>query len=151
MFTRRTLLGGAALAAAAPVLSAVPATAAALAPATTLPVDLVNRRAGRQLYAHVMGLDKTTGKWFFLAPDAKTRVYPGSPTSVMTSLPSTGIRLGSAGAAKSIAIPAMASGRIYFSVGHSLKFFVNPGGGIVLPSVTDPNDANAAVAWGFSS
>jgi hypothetical protein len=43
----------------------------------------------------------------------------------------------------------MASGRIYFSIGHSLKFFVYPSGGIVLPSVTDPNDATAAVAWGF--
>ena len=59
--------------------SAIPATADALAPAQTLPVDLVSRRAGQQLYAHVMGLDREPpGKWFFLSPDAKTRVDPGS-------------------------------------------------------------------------
>lgn len=107
---RRTLPGGAAIAAAAPVLSAIPATAAVLAPATTLPVDLVNRPAGQQVYAHVVGLDRATGKWLFLASEAKTRVHPGSPTAVTTTAARHGIRLGAAGTARSITIPALDSG-----------------------------------------
>jgi hypothetical protein len=82
--------------------------------------------ATRQLCTHVMGLDRATGKWFFLASDAKTRVYPGSPPSVMTPLPSTGIRLGAAGTARSITIPGHGQRRIYFSVGQALKFFSTP-------------------------
>ncbi|MET0965062.1 MAG: beta-1,3-glucanase family protein [Nakamurella sp.] len=147
MLNRRTLLGGAALAAAAPLLAGLPAQAAA---APSLAVDLVNRRSGESLYAHFMGLDHATGRWFFLAADARTRVYPGSPTSPMTPLSrSVGIPLAAAGTRKSISIPAMDSGRVYFSVGRALKFFVNPGGGIVTPSVANPADANADLEWAF--
>ena len=79
MLSRRNLLGGAALALAAPVLAALPAsTAAAAVPGLT--VDLYNRRSGKQLYAHVTGLDHATGKWFFLGADGKTRVFPPSAT-----------------------------------------------------------------------
>jgi hypothetical protein len=116
-----------------------------------LPVDLVDRRAGRQPYAHVMGLDRATGKWFFLAPDAKTRVYPGSPNlgddiaaqhgnparlrrrREIDRHPGDGQR------------PDLLLRRPFAEI------LRQPGRRIVLPSVTDPNDANAAVAWGFSS
>jgi hypothetical protein len=146
MLTRRTLLGGAALAIAAPVLAALPATAAG----PSLAVDLINRRSGKSLFAHFMGLDHATGRWFFLAADGRSRVYPGSPSSPMTPLPrSVGIPLAAAGTRKSITIPAMDSGRVYFSVGRALKFFVNPGGGIVTPSVANPADANADLEWAF--
>ena len=93
--------------------------------------------ATRQLCAHVMGLDRATGKWFFLASDAKTRVYPGSPTSVMTPLPSTGIRLGAAGTARSITIPGHGQRPHLLLRGPGAEILLNPGGGIVLPSVTD--------------
>jgi hypothetical protein len=149
MFSRRNLLGAAALAVATPILAGLPAsTAAAAVPGLT--VDLYNRRAGKQLYAHVIGLDHATGKWFFLASDGKTRIFPASPTAVMTPLAaSTGIPLGAVGVAKRITIPAMDSGRVYFSVGKPLKFFVNPGPGNVMPSVANPADANANVEWAF--
>jgi hypothetical protein len=149
MLSRRNLFSGAALAVAAPVLAALPATSAAAA-VPGLTVDLYNRRSGKQLYAHVTGLDRATGKWFFLAADGKTRVFPGSPAAPMTPLgASTGIPLGAVGTAKRIVIPAMDSGRVYVSVGKALKFFVNPGGGIVMPSVANPADANANVEWAF--
>jgi len=48
-------------------------------------VELVNRPPGQQVFAHVTGLDlawtgldRTSGKWFFRAADAKRRVHPGS-------------------------------------------------------------------------
>jgi len=151
MLTRRTLLGGAALAVAAPMLAALPATATATAAAApSLAVDLVSRRSGKSLFAHFMGLDQATGRWFFLAADGRTRVFPGSPSAPMTPLAqSVGIPLAAAGTRKSITIPAMASGRVYFSVGRALKFFVNPGGGVVTPSVANPSDANADLEWAF--
>src|SRR6478609_8460526 len=149
MLSRRNLFSGAALAVAAPVLAALPATSAAAA-VPGLTVDLYNRRSGKQLYAHVIGLDHATGKWFFLASDGKTRIFPTSPTAVMTPLAaSTGIPLGAVGVAKRITIPARDSGRVYFSVGKPLKLFVNPGPGIVMPSVANPADANANVEWAF--
>lgn len=162
MVSRRVFLAGTALAVAAPGLSALPAAGAgygsgrsqtqttASAAVATLPVDLVNRRSGQQVYAHVFGWDRSKSRWFFLAADGKTRVYPGSPTSTMTPLAAnTAIPLGAAGTTKQITLTAMDSGRVYFAVGKPLKFFVNPGGGVALPSVTNPADANAAVEWGF--
>ncbi len=149
MPSRRIFMTTAALAAITPVLPAVPATAQTIPPAITLLVDLVNRLPGQQVFAHVTGLDRASGRWFFLAADAKTRIFPGSPPTAMTPLPATGIRLGAARTRKWLTIPAMDSGRIYFSVGRALKFFVNPGAGIVLPSVTNPADANADVRWAF--
>ncbi len=149
MLSRRNLFSGAALAVATPVLAALPADPAAAA-TPGLTVDLINRRTGQKLYAHFTGLDRVTGKWFFLASDGKTRVFPGSPTAPMTPLgASTGIPLGAVGTTKRITIPAMDSGRVYFSVGRALKFFVNPGGGIVMPSVSNPADANANIEWAF--
>jgi hypothetical protein len=160
LVSRRAFLTGTALAVAAPGLSALPAAGAvrgsaavaraASAAVTSLPVDLVNRRAGQQIYAHVFGWDRPTGRWFFLGADGKTRVYPGSPTTTMTPLTAnTAIPLGAAGTTKRITFPEMDSGRVYFAVGKPLKFFVNPGGGVALPSVTNPADANADVEWGF--
>src|SRR3954467_2072396 len=125
MISRRSVLAGSTLAIATSILSSPQAAAA-----TTLAVDLIGRRSGQQLFAHVMGLDPSTGRWFFLAPDGVSRVYPSSPTSAMTPLPDTGIRFAAAGVRKRISLPLMDSGRMYFSVGRALKFFVNPGGGI---------------------
>lgn len=74
---------------------------------------------------------------------------------MMTPLAATtGIRLGAAGTRKWLTIPAMDSGRVYFSVGRAralgvFQSFVNPGGGIVMPSVTKPADANADVEFAF--
>jgi hypothetical protein len=147
MLSRRTMLGGAAVALAAPLLSAFPAGAAAT---TGLKFDLINRRAGRQLFAHVLGLDRATGKWFFLSADGKTRVFPAAPAAPMTPIAAdTGIPLAAFGSTKRITLPAMDSGRVYLSVGRALKFFVNPGGGIVLPSVSNPADVNANLEWAF--
>jgi hypothetical protein len=147
LVSRRTFLTGTALAVAAPGLSALPATAAAV---TSLPLDLVNRRAGQQVYAHVFGWDRPTARWFFLGADGKTRVFPPSATSAMTPLTTnTAIPLGAVGTTKRVTLTPMDSGRIFFAVGKPLKFFVNPGGGVALPSVTNPADANADVEWGF--
>ena len=70
-------------------------------------------------------------------PTPRPRCYPGSPTSVMTPLPSTGIRLGAAGTARSITIPGHGQRPHLLLRGPGAEILLNPGGGIVLPSVTD--------------
>lgn len=145
MFTRRALLGAAAASAAVSFTGAGEAVAA-----TTLPLDLVARRTNVTTYAVVTGVDRATGRWFFLGANGKTKVYPRSVSRSMTALHAdVAIRLPTSGAARRINLPTMDSGRIYFSHSRKLKFFVNPGRAVVAPSVTNPADANAATSWSF--
>jgi hypothetical protein len=46
-------------------------------------------------------------------------------------------------------IPRLAGGRIWFSVGTPLTFKLNPGPGLVEPSVFNPSDPNYKVNFGF--
>jgi len=48
-----------------------------------------------------------------------------------------------------IAIPHIAGGRIWFSLGQPLTFRLNPGPALVEPSVTNPSDPNINNHWGF--
>jgi hypothetical protein len=157
MISRRTLLGGVALGAAAPLLARLPLASAATPTAaltvgapsvpTTLPVAVVNRRSDRPLFAHVMGRDKAG--WTFLAADGRTPFRPTPSRSGLAPLPTkTGIRVPAGGTA-SITLPRLGSGRVFLSVGRPLEFFVAADGGVATPSVANPNDPNADVEWGF--
>jgi hypothetical protein len=46
-------------------------------------------------------------------------------------------------------VPRIAGGRIWFSVGKPLQFFVNPGPGLVEPSIFNPSDPNSDTNFGF--
>jgi hypothetical protein len=48
-----------------------------------------------------------------------------------------------------VALPHLDSGRIYFSVGAKLTFLMNRGGGLALPSVSNPSDPNIGVRHDF--
>jgi hypothetical protein len=146
MISRRTLFGGAALAAVTPLVSGPWAAAAAGVP-TTLPVTLVNRRTDRPMYVHVMGRD--AGGWIFLAADGRS-IHRPKPTGggLAPLAAATGIKVGPGGSA-AVTLPRMASGRVFVAAGSPLKFFVAGDGGIATPSVANPGDPNAAVDWGF--
>ena len=131
MLTRRTFLGGAAVAVAVPLVTALPGTADA---ARTLPLDLVNRRPGHRLYAVVSGLDRASGRWFFLAADGRSRYVPATPAKPMT--PRARDVAIPVARSRRIALPRLDSGRVYLSFDRRLRFFVNPG--IVTPSVANP-------------
>ncbi|HET9648589.1 MAG TPA: beta-1,3-glucanase family protein [Microlunatus sp.] len=149
MLSRRTFLSGAALAVAAPTAGAVLVPATAEAAPKTLPLDLVNRRHGHRMYAVVTGVDPSSGRWFFLGRDGRTKIVPGAARSGSTLSDDVAITLPSSGRPHRIWLPRMSSGRIYLSVDRRLTFFATPTGGIATPSVADARDVNHDIDWSF--
>lgn len=82
--------------------------------------------------------------------DGKTPYYPPNPSSNGTAIPvNISIPLGPPGNTVTATIPQIAGGRIWFSIGAELQFFVNPGPGLVEPSVYNPSDPNIDTNFGF--
>ncbi len=146
------------LAAAAGMALAVPTTAwmlqssADAATAATLPLDLLNTTGNNTVYAYVLGRDPAAGgNWAFVQADGASLYHPPSPANDQTPLGvDCAIALNASGAgARSVTLPHLDSGRIYFSIGSKLTFLLNRGGGLALPSVSNPSDPNIAVRHDF--
>lgn len=127
-------------------------TAAAAAQASTLTIALQNQTNSGTVYAYVTGRAIDNGNaWFLLRSNAATPYYPTSPGSIMQPLGADcAIRLGNPGSTIQGRIPHIAGGRIWFSIGQPLTFFLNPGPALVEPSVTNASDPNAQLDWGFA-
>jgi len=127
-------------------------TAAAAAAGPTLTIALQNQTSSATVYAYVTGQAIDHGNaWFLLRSDAVTPYYPASPSSIMQPLGADcAIRLGAPGSTIQAQIPHIAGGRIWFSIGQPLQFFLNPGPALVEPSVTNTSDPNAQLNWGFA-
>ncbi|MER8188300.1 beta-1,3-glucanase family protein [Kitasatospora sp. NPDC094015] len=120
--------------------------------AATLPLDLVNTTGNATVYAYVLGRDPAAGgAWAFIQADGSTLHHPPSPANDQTPLGvDCAIALNGPGAGpRRITLPRLDSGRIYFSVGARLTFLMNRGGGLALPSVSNPSDPNAGVRHDF--
>lgn len=125
---------------------------AAVAQGPRLTIALQNQTTSGTVYAYVTGRAIDNGSsWFLLRSDAVTPYYPTSPGSAMQPLGADcAIRLGGPGSTIQAQIPHIAGGRIWFSIGQPLKFFLNPGPALVEPSVTNASDPNAQLDWGFA-
>ncbi|GAA3617640.1 glycoside hydrolase family 64 protein [Microlunatus ginsengisoli] len=151
MLTRRTFLSSTALtlgagAVAGPAVLGSPIAEAAPA---TLPLDLVNRRHGRKMFATVCGVDPATGRWFFLSAKG-SKIFPKASGSASATVSSdVAIPLSSSGRIRRLRLPRMLSGRVFLSLDRPLRFAVTPGGGIAMPSAASPSDPGAAIDWGF--
>jgi hypothetical protein len=87
---------------------------------------------------------------FVLQADAQTPYYPPSPSSTGQPLGANcSIPLGIPGNTVYATIPRIAGGRIWFSHGAQLQFFVNPGPGLVEPSIFNPSDPNINTNFAF--
>ena len=152
MIARRTLIGASIAAVAAPfLLTSLERTASASTPAR-LTVALANNSTSDTVYAYVLGLDISQGnQWAFLQSDGSTLYHPPSPSAPGAALGADcAIALPARGAApRTVSLPYLASGRVYFSVGSKLTFLVNPGPGIAMPSVANPSDPNIATSYSF--
>ena len=84
--------------------------------------------------------------------DGQTPYYPASPSGTGTPLAvDCAIALNASGTgARRITIPHVAGGRIWFSIGGKLTFLLNPGPGLVEPSVTNASDPNINTLWDFA-
>ncbi|MGI8665446.1 MAG: glycoside hydrolase family 64 protein [Jatrophihabitans sp.] len=154
MISRRTFLGSTATVLAAPVLLDLGVGARRPAGANTpatLAVNLVNNTGSGTVYGYVTGMAPDNGgAWMFLQADGHTPYYPPSPSAPQTPLGANcSIPLGGPGSSTAITVPHLVGGRIWFSIGAPLQFFVNPGPGIVMPSVANPSDPNINIQWGF--
>lgn len=119
--------------------------------APTLTITLRNASSSSQVYVYVSGLAlDSDNRHMFLQSDGRTIYFPASPASVGSPLAAdVAIPLGAPGSTKDITIPRIAGGRVWFSIGAKLVFALNPGPGIVEPSVSNPSDPNINLDWGF--
>jgi hypothetical protein len=115
-----------------------------------LSIALKNTTSGT-VYAYITGrANKNNGALCLIQADGKTPYFPQSPSAPQTPLGvDCTIRLGPPGSTIVITIPQISSGRIWFSVNTPLVFRLNPGPGLVEPSVTNPSDPNINTLWGF--
>ncbi|MEV8566375.1 beta-1,3-glucanase family protein [Streptomyces sp. NPDC051322] len=160
MLSRRALLTAAvATAAALPLATAGTATAAARSGpsvlAASLPIVLANNSgSSAPVYAYISGAD-TSGWPGFVTADGGFHRLP-SPSSVLTPAPDYAIPLGASGSAPTRLTLGdyVIGGRVWFSTGRKIQFFVNPPGGnggvpgLVQPGFTS-SDPNWTTGWTF--
>ena len=106
----------------------------------TLDIEFKNTTQ-QDLWASITGLDlDNNNQWFILKADGKTAYHPTNPPSVGSPLSEdTSILIGGPGAQRTVTIPHIAGGRIYFSLAKPLAFLLNPGPALVEPSVSNPS------------
>jgi hypothetical protein len=117
----------------------------------TLDIALQNRTSSGNVYAYITGQALDNGNHVCLIKaDGKTPYYPKSPSGTIAPLlEDCSIRLGGQGSTTIVTIPHLAGGRIWFSIGKELTFYLNPGPAIVEPSVTNASDPNIHTTWDF--
>ena len=123
----------------------------------TLNINLENQTNSSTVYAYITGqaLDNNNAV-FLLQADGRTPYYPTSPSSTNAPLAANcSIPLGAPGSTTSATIPHIAGGRIWFSIGSTLTFLLNPGppgsssAALVEPSPFNPSDPNINITWDF--
>ena len=87
---------------------------------------------------------------FILQSDAETPYYPASPNMDGAPLAqNVSINLGAPGNTVMATIPRLAGARLWFSIDTPLQFLLNPGPGLVEPSVFNPSDPNINTNFSF--
>jgi hypothetical protein len=117
----------------------------------TLKIALRNGTTSSNVYAYVTGQDINNNYFLFiLQADGQTAYYPVSPSSNGSPLAvPCDIPLGPPGSTTTITVPQLAGARLWFSVNDKLTFLLNPGPGLVEPSVSNPSDPNFKKTWDF--
>lgn len=116
---------------------------------STLQIVLRNSTNASTLYAHITGT--SDDGLFILSSDGTTAYHPPNPTQTLSPLGADcAINIGGQGATKTVTIPYVSGGRIWFSKEKPLSFFVNPGPALVEPSALNAGDANYELDWGFA-
>lgn len=147
MLSRRTFLAATATALTAPAW--LPGLVAPAAADANLPLTLQNNSGSDTVYAYISGAD-STGWPGFVAADGSFQQLP-NPSSNLTPAPDYSIALGPSGTSTTVPLSEyVIGGRVWFSVGQKIQFFVNPGTvpGLVQPGFTT-SDPNWLTNWSF--
>ncbi|MEU6848986.1 beta-1,3-glucanase family protein [Actinacidiphila alni] len=152
MVSRRSFVaavGAGAVAASSPLWSRGLASRASAA-GPSLPISLKNNSGSGTVYAYISGSD-TSGWPGFVTTSGHFQRLP-SPSSVLTPVADFSIPLGASGSAPTnfTLQDYVIGGRVWFSVGKKIQFFVNPGAvpGLVQPGFTS-SDPNWLTNWTF--
>ena len=148
---RKLLIGSAAVGGAAIGLGSEALNWSASATTPTVQIELQNTTTSSDVYAYVTGQALNNGNaLMLLEADGQTVYYPTSPSSTGSALGvNCAIPLGAPGTSKTITIPQIAGGRIWFSIGGQITFLLNPGPALVEPSVSNSADPNINLMWDF--
>lgn len=158
MVSRRTFVtalgAGAVAAAASSPLWSDSLSPRASAATASLPISLKNNSGNGTVYAYISGSD-SSGWPGFVNSSGRFQRLP-SPSSVLTPVPDYSIQLGASGSAATTFTlqDYVIGGRVWFSVGKKIQFFVNPPGGnggvpgLVQPGFTS-SDPNWLTNWTF--
>jgi Beta-1,3-glucanase len=151
VLTKRRMLGTlAALAVAIPAgITAVSTyTAQAATVPATIPLTFTNNTGRTEpVYLYVLGTNLTTGKLGYANVSGAFTAWAGGANPPVAA-PDVSIAGPATGASVTIQIPKL-SGRIYFSFGTKLKFFLTPDG-LVQPAVQNPSDPNRDTLFDWS-
>jgi hypothetical protein len=144
----RAAIAAAATAAAASVVLLGGGGAQAAVTTATLPFTIANN-SGRSdaVYIYDLGTLLSTGQQGWADASGAFHAWPAGGTPP-TAAPDASIVGPANGATKIISIPQF-SGRIYFSYGQKLKFFVTTGG-LVQPDLANPSDPNQNILFNWS-
>lgn len=151
MVSRRSFLAAAGSVTAATALGPFsPSAPTAAAAGVSLPVKLANNSGHDTVYAYISGTDSSGWPVFVSANGALNRLP--NPSSPVTPIADYSIALGASGSAGTTVnlTDYVIGGRVWFSVGKKLQFFVNPGSvpGVVQPALVS-SDPNWATNWTF--
>jgi hypothetical protein len=168
LVSRRTMLAGSAAAVAAPLLGfAVPELLRSVSgtssreamrlsasdTADTVSFSVQNNTGSDTVYAFVIGQAINNGNALtLLESDGETPYYPASPSAVGSPLAvDCAIPLNASGGSPvTITVPRLAGARLWFSIGAPITFLLNPGPGLVEPSVTNSSDPSIDLQWDFA-
>ncbi|SCL14009.1 Ricin-type beta-trefoil lectin domain-containing protein [Micromonospora nigra] len=144
---RRLLAAVCALVAAVPTI-ATAAPAQAVGPAL-LPVTVTNSTGrGEAVHLYVIGIQLATNRLGYVN-QAGTFIPWSGGQNPPAPAPDASIPGPAAGTSTTIRFPRGFSGRVYFSFGEKLKFFLTPDG-LVQPAPWAPGDANRDILFDWS-
>jgi hypothetical protein len=120
----------------------------------SLKISLRNNTSSSQVFCNISGLAMDNGyRVFLLQSDGASAYFPNNPKDNQQPLEANcTILLGAPGTTRTVTIPHIVGGRIWFSVGAPLTFARNHGDngvGLVEPSVTNPTDPSYFLSWAF--
>ncbi|GAA1993210.1 beta-1,3-glucanase family protein [Kitasatospora viridis] len=151
MLSRRGLLLAGAAALTAP--GWLPGFGTPASAAGDLPVTLQNDSgSGQPVYAYISGSDTSGWPGFVTADGTFQRL--ASPSATLTPVPDYAIALGASGSSTTVVLGQyVIGGRVWFSVGEKIRFFVNPPNGNGVPGLVQPgftaSDPNWTTDWTF--
>ncbi|MER6676772.1 glycoside hydrolase family 64 protein [Streptomyces sp. NPDC000983] len=125
-----------------------PSSAAAAVPAT-IPLKITNNSGrGDAVYVYVLGTSLTTGRLGWADAGGTFHPWPAGGNPPVPA-PDASIAGPANGQSRTITIPKLGGGRVYFSYGQKLVFKLATGG-LVQPAVQNPSDPNRNILFNWS-